>query len=480
VFNRFFKNLRSYKREKIDPSSLQFRLTLGVASISLLGLGGMAIWTNWKMQSLVYSPHALEIVELAGAIPSNVELQESSVGDRTDLQQLIDQWSMDSTWLWVRQADGKILAHSSNMPTWMMDITQINARAVGPEKDPKIKAIGDHFVAICSQEMTVNGQSVRMFLARDITSDYKMWLSFAQTLGLATAFTILGLSGVSGYLIRRSLKPLRKTCDQACATVNSQPEHSRLDPTQMPGEVKQLVQNWNRMIDQVSKTGEQQRLFTSGISHELRTPLSLVYGYLQSTLRRGNNLTPQQQEALKIAAAETEHTIKLLQDLLDLARVDCGTVQLRLEPISLNDTVIIMAETKGDIHDRKIEVNATHDPIMVQADAHYLTEVMGHLLDNAIQFSSAPITISLSKTDAWAILKMRDRGVGIPEEQLDQIFEPFYRVDPSRARSTGGVGLGLAIVKTLVSRMGGHVSVTSSVGEGSTFEIQLPNARSAS
>lgn len=478
MVKQLWKDLRNYKRRQLDPSSLQFRLTVGIASVLLLGLGGMAAWTNWKMQSLVYSPHAGEILARSKEIPSSIRIQGESASDRANLQTMLDTWSGDGTWLWMRQLDGTMVVHSSDMPAWMTVEDTVNMESITDRQAPAVKSIGDHYVAVCSQSITIDGQPLRLFIARDVTYDYAMWLSFARTLGLASIVTVVGLSGVSGYLIWRSLNPLRKTCDEACANVESQPEQSRLDPNHMPGEVKQLVQNWNRLIDQVSKTGEQQRLLTSGISHELRTPLSLVYGYLQSTLRRGTNLTPQQQEALKIAAAETEHTIKLLQDLLDLARVDCGTVHVTAAPVSLNDTVLGLVQTKQQLHERTINVNAIDDAIIVLADAHYLTEVIGHLLDNAVQFSAPeqPVTLTLEKRDRWGTLEVRDRGVGIPPEQLNQIFEPFYRIDPSRARSTGGVGLGLAIVKTLVTRMGGRVAVTSTLGEGSTFSIQLPLA----
>jgi signal transduction histidine kinase len=202
----------------------------------------------------------------------------------------------------------------------------------------------------------------------------------------------------------------------------------------------------------------------------------VVYGYLQSILRRGTNLTPQQKEALQIAASETERTIQMLQDLLDLARAECGTVQFELKPLPLDEIVSGVAGMTEQFEHRSFQIEAPSHPITVIADQHYLMQALIHLVNNAVQFSDPqqPVILRWQQQDDLAVIEVCDRGCGIPEAQQARIFEPFYRVDPSRARSTGGVGLGLAIAKALITGMNGTISVHSVPDQGSTFTITLP------
>jgi signal transduction histidine kinase len=231
------------------------------------------------------------------------------------------------------------------------------------------------------------------------------------------------------------------------------------------------------LSNRLSETGERQREFTNSLSHELRTSLSLIQGYVQSTLRRGDNLTPAQREALEIASSEANRTIQLLKDLLDLGRMNSGKMELHLKPVVLNTVVENAIELVDPEQQRIIEVEA-EAPVIAQADLTQIHRVLMHLLKNAMQYSKPdqPIHLQLHQSKEWAMLHVRDHGCGIPTSEQALIFNPFYRVEASRCRSTGGMGLGLAIVKALVEGMGGEVSVASTLGKGSTFTVKLPLA----
>ncbi len=246
---------------------------------------------------------------------------------------------------------------------------------------------------------------------------------------------------------------------------------------QVPTEVKDLVQAFGQLSARLSETGKQQRQFTDSMSHELRTSLSLIYGYLQSTLRRGDNLTDPQKNALEVAVSETERTIQLLGSLLDLAKLNQGAISLHLIPLNLNDWLqktswIVVPESSESCF--SVEIAPT--PLTIRADPEKLQQVIQQLIDNAVQYSEAdrPIALSLSRDLQEAVIQVRDRGFGIPIAEQTRIFEPFYRLEASRCRSTGGIGLGLAIVKSLTESMGGRVTVQSTLGEGSVFEVRLP------
>jgi signal transduction histidine kinase len=180
-----------------------------------------------------------------------------------------------------------------------------------------------------------------------------------------------------------------------------------------------------------------------------------------------------------VAVCETERTIQLLGTLLDLAKINQGSIALHPTSINLNDW---LQETQWivtpDPSRLKIEIKV-EEPLMIRADAEKLQQVIQQLIDNAAKYSPTdrPIDLVLKRDRQEAVVQVRDRGIGIPVAEQRRIFEPFYRLEASRCRSTGGIGLGLAIVKSLVESMGGSVTVQSGiqsgVEEGSVFEVRL-------
>ena len=219
---------------------------------------------------------------------------------------------------------------------------------------------------------------------------------------------------------------------------------------------------------------ENQKQLLSNVSHELRTPLTIVSGYIQSTLRRGDNLTSIQKEALCVADSEANRTIKLLEDLLDLARADSGTIQMKNEVIIVNDLLREIIAMAHQYSHREINLSEAKSNIKLKVDRDRFKQICINLIDNAIKYSpeNTPIDINIKTNDA-VIIEFCDRGYGIPLAQQHRIFERFYRVDEARNRS-GGTGLGLAIVKTLVTAMNGDISVSSKIDQGSIFTLSFP------
>ena len=205
----------------------------------------------------------------------------------------------------------------------------------------------------------------------------------------------------------------------------------------------------------------QQIQLIRNFSHELRTPLTLVYGYMQSIQRRNENLTDLQKNALEIAMFEMKHTIQLLQESLDLARLESHAICLRREPVPLDGLVSEAIAIFKKAKDREIVVESQQSNISVLADADRLQQVLLRLIDNAVKYSDAAITIRLEKLENFVAISICDRGCGIDLQEQPNIFDPFYRVDRSRNRNTGGVGLGLAIARVLVEGMGGTLNVYS-------------------
>lgn len=467
--------------KRIDPSSLRFRLTVGITLVAFFGLGSLATWTGWRMQRVLVASHKQNEIVVAERFQEDVQLYSEMMPVAASLQKAIQNRSTSNLFIWVVDPQSRLVAQSQTLSTSQWQGAAKLRSASGVSAIPQVRRISGRSLILCASPLKIGGTTVgQAYVAVDITHDEGMFRSVIQSLGIASFLSVLVIAVVIAVYVHRSLRPLRQM-SQIAGTVSADDlEQAQIHLDQAPSEVKELAQTLDTMLGRLSQSWEQQRQFVSNVSHELRTPLTIVHGYLQSILRRGDNLTDPQREALEVASSESARTIQLLQDLLDLARAESGFLQLHLEALSLNDLVLEVAGMAEQFSHQKIKIETGKSSIVVKADRNRLIQVLLNLIDNAVKYSPAdqPITVTLDSLEKAARIQVSDRGCGIPLQQQARIFERFYRVDQARTRTSGGCGLGLAIVKTLVEEMGGSVTVRSQFGQGSTFSVMLPRQES--
>ncbi len=461
--------------KRTDPSSLQFRLTAGVVTFSILGLGSVASWTSWKLQQILIDSHKQNVLDIAERFPQDVEVYSKMMPVQVAIQTVINNRTTPNVFLWVSRPDGTIAAQSKSFKQ-QNDTAAALLSLAGRLIKPQVYQVSGRYLVLCGTPLSVQRTTIgKLYVVQDITYEQTMFVALVRSLSIATILSILVLMLVISIYVRRSLQPLRQMSQMAGTISAEDLAEVRLHLERAPSEVKELTQTFNMTLSRLSSAWEQQRQFVSNVSHELRTPLTLVDGYLQSILRRGVNLTEAQREALEVASDEAKRTIRLLQDLLDLARADSGHLYFRFESFVLNDLVVEVVEMAEQFSNRTITIEGTL-PIQVMADRDSLKQVLINLIDNAMNYSDPDtlIAVKIEQTADQALVQVSDQGLGIPLQQQTRIFERFYRVDEARSRSTGGSGLGLAIVKTLMEGMGGSVTVRSRPGEGSIFTVTLP------
>lgn len=428
------------------------------------------------MQQILIDSHKQTVQDIAERFPQDVELYSKMMSVQSGLQTVINNRTTPKVFLWVSRPNGTIAARSTSLRQ-QNDITAALLSLSGRLLKPQVYQVSGHYLVLCGAPLNVQGTSLgKLYVAQDITRDQTMFIDLVRSLSIATMLSILVLMLVIAIYVRRSLQPLRQISQMAGKISAEDLAEARLHLEQAPSEVKELTQTLNMTLSRLSSAWEQQRQFVSNVSHELRTPLTLVDGYLQSLLRRGVNLTEAQREALEVASDEAKRTIRLLQDLLNLARADSGQLHFHFESFVVNDLVAEVVGMAEQFSNRTIAIAGTF-PIQVRADRDSLKQVLINLIDNAMKYSepNTLISVKIEQTAAQAIIQVSDRGFGINLQQQTRIFERFYRVDEARSRLSGGSGLGLAIVKTLIEGMGGSVAVRSRLGEGSIFTVTLPS-----
>jgi signal transduction histidine kinase/CHASE3 domain sensor protein len=223
--------------------------------------------------------------------------------------------------------------------------------------------------------------------------------------------------------------------------------------------------------------------FLASMSHELRTPLQAALGFAQ-LIRSGlyGPITDDQSEVLGRVERSQTHLTRLIDDILDFARLEAGRVRMNVEEVAVADSIQQLGPlVEPQAARKRIELSMVVPPpsLIVSADRHRLQQILVNLVGNAIKFTpeSGVVRVRATRDAEFVIIQVSDSGPGIPPDRLQAIFEPFVQVDEGHTRTHSGVGLGLAISRDLARAMGGELAVESVVDQGSTFSVKLPVAR---
>ena len=220
--------------------------------------------------------------------------------------------------------------------------------------------------------------------------------------------------------------------------------------------------------------------FVSTVSHELRTPMTSVLGYTDMVLdEAAGPITADQRMMLEAARRNGRRLLLLIEDLLTVSLIEDGTFALDVEPVDLRDTARGALEAVGPLlADRRLELDPHlgDERLVVIGDGGHLERVAINLVANAVKFTpdGGVIGVRVGSSRGGAFLEVSDTGIGIPEDELPQLFDRFFRSSAAQELEIPGTGLGLSIVKTIVTSHGGHIDVRSTPGQGSTFRVELP------
>jgi len=337
-------------------------------------------------------------------------------------------------------------------------------------------AVGDDW-RVLTTPVRSDGQTIALLQvaqSQDLSETALHQLALQMAVAVPLTLVLAALGG--SFLASRALDPIDRITRTA-QRISAEDLTQRLHLPPSPDEVGRLAGTFDQMLDRLEQAFSRQRQFTADASHELRTPLAVLAA--QTDLALDQARRPEDyRAALREIHQQAEQMAQLLSELLMLARVDSGPVEIDHEGLDLTalvaDTVATLtplAEAGG------VMLSAPSQfPAPISGDQARLTQLIVNLVDNALKYTpvGGKVEVRVNAVDGRALLQVTDSGVGIAPEHLPHLFERFYRADAARSRDEGGAGLGLSICQWIATAHEGTIAVHSTPGSGTTFTVSLP------
>jgi signal transduction histidine kinase len=310
------------------------------------------------------------------------------------------------------------------------------------------------------------------FLVASTRFLFEFWWQLLIAGVVAAAIALL----VARWLARGMTQPLRDMAKAARRMETG--DYSRRVVTSSRDEVGQLAVAFNRMSSELESLERVRRDLVANVSHELKTPISALRAHLENLLDGVERPEP---ATLQVMLAQSERLGRLVDQLLELSRLESGDLPLHREEVRLRplvSRVVSEIEVTRARDDVELAQEVPEDLPAIYADAERVHQVLFNLLDNAVRFtpSGGRVRVTASRHNGSVDVAVTDTGPGIDAEHLPRLFDRFYRVDTSRSREEGGTGIGLAIARSVVEAHGGRIWAESEPGKGSTFTFELPVA----
>lgn len=322
-----------------------------------------------------------------------------------------------------------------------------------------------------------NGGNIATVFAASSVTRVEEFLSAVTRLYIFSAVVPIIIMFFAIYLMTyRMTKPLKLMSEAARAMAKG--DFSKRIPVTSDDEIGELSASFNMMTNSLSQLEGMRKSFVANVSHELKTPMTSIGGFIDGIL--DGTIEPDKQEYyLGIVSDEVKRLSRLVQSMLNMARLESGEFALRPELFDLRELIFsVVISQEQIIEQRKLKITGLDglQSVSVKADKDLIHQAVYNLVDNAVKFTpeSGNISFSLKTENRKAVLLITNTGAGIPQKDIPYIFERFYKVDKSRSAVKNSTGIGLYIVKTVVNAHSGAVAVASREGEWTTFKVTLP------
>ena len=472
-------------------SSVRVRLTLWYTAVMAAVLVVLALVTYFILQKNAMRRTDAAVVEQADSFLNTVqaEMHDASGPEslRDGVESAISEHKFRDILFVVLDQSGQILAWSENSVPQnrsnddAQESLQDSVRRITQDKRPfQTVRVGRRSYRSYVRNFSVDRKDCALVVLQSLHPQEEFLETLTGTFGLLIPLALL-LAASGGYLLAwRSLSPVAAMGSQA-GRIGADNLHQRLSVRNPKDELGKLAGSFNRLLDRLDQSFEQQRRFVADASHELRTPVAILCGEADVALSQSSRAPEEYRESLTILRTEAGRLKRIVEDLFTLARADAGKHPLVLSDFYLDELVtecVRNMRTLGVAKQIGLRCEGSGE-MLIHADESLLRRMVLNLVDNAIKYtpSGGDVLISCGETNSLYTVAVRDTGVGIAGQLQPRIFERFFRVDVVRSRTEsdgGGAGLGLSISRWIAEVHGGALELTSSNSGGSTFTASVP------
>jgi len=453
---------------------IKIRLTLAYTAL----LGGLLITVNIIFFSALYLFISYQVDITLKERALQIEKQIIIIDQNTILLPSLNAFTSPSIVAQIVMPNGKIVSATPNMGHYRFpyseDVWQANLDGQTIWKTVFVDETPVRIYSIPIIAVDKNGEQV-IGVIQIGQSMLPIKEMFSEVFFLLMAVTIVGL-GISllmgAILAHTTLRPIAQITQTVNQIISAQDLDQRLPSPKNNDELGRLTITMNNMLERLDKFFQAQVRLSADVSHELRTPLTAIRGNVDLLRRGAANDPAELKEALTIIDSELDRMSRIVADLLLLSQADAG-LSLRLANVEM-DTVILDAYREARVISNGVTIQLGHeDQALVKGDADRLKQLLINLITNAIKYTPAggTITLSLYRDPEWVRVIVTDTGRGIAPKELSHIFERFYQIDEV---NTKGNGLGLSIAQWIAKAHNGEITVASELNKGSTFTLWLP------
>jgi signal transduction histidine kinase len=464
--------------------SIRLRLTLtytAILALTLAGMGGVLYGTQWRSLRLAetrvlsaVAERFAERLESGEPVPAEFRPQAPPGPDRHGRER---RFGLPAAYWQAYSATGDPVLSSPELEDVILPVSDRTIESVldGASWSGALRLDADRFVAV-AVPISVDGTIEQVLVvAHSVTAQYDYLATLRRSILLGSGLAVAAAFACGWLLSGLVLRPVEQITRTANEIGADRDFGRRVAYRGPEDEIGVLARTFNTMLSELEAAYRQQQQFVADVSHELRTPLTTLRGNLE-LLRRDPPVSDEDRaEVLADMASESERLIRLVSDLLRLARADARqSLRTEIVPVApLLDDLCRQARLLDP--DRSISCACQSDADVL-ADRDGLKQVLLILVDNALKHTSGTVEVTARVGDDTLTIDVRDSGPGIPPDELPHVFDRFYRGDYDAEGQPPGLGLGLPIAKALIEAQGGGIDLASDVVDGSRFSVSLPLA----
>ncbi len=455
----------------LSNARISIKLTIIYAFMFSLILISINAAVLFGMEHYLYREADNDIEDTKGMISNMLDSSNQQL-DLLNKEVLANISSTDSIYVRILKEDGELINASEDFP-FDVDELNNNIKYLGD----KVKRLEDKGRHLRYKTVEYNSQEYGIIyfqIVKDMKSEHYFMIMVFGLMAIADSIGVIA-SIIVGYIVsKKMLKPINyitKTAENI--SINNLKE--RINITGPDDELKRLASTFNKMIDRLQDSFNRQIQFVSDASHELRTPIAVIQGYANLLDRWGKNDKEALEKSIYAIKLEANSMASLVESLLFLAKGDSGTQVMEKKEISINKLIEEVIDESNVIEKDHEILSDRNDIGEITADYGMIKQMLRIFVSNSIKFTpkGGKIKIDSEVHKEFVKITVNDTGIGIPKDEINNIFERFYIVDKSRSKESAGSGIGLSIAKRIVDMHKGTIDVESEEGKGTRVIVTL-------